>query len=302
MELQDNTFIKTEGLLWEGVLKNVAKSPNKLQPIFEAVTNSLESLILLKRKNPQSVGKITVEFYYNKTLFSDTDNKVNFDKIVIKDNGIGFDDENFDRIFRYKDIRKGFNNRGSGRLQFLHYFENTRITSVFQNDNEFLSRNFTLSKNKRYVIDNNATIYYIDTKPSDVTTLETIVTFSIPLEDKDKSFYEELDIHELKEVIVNKYMMLLCSQRNSLPEIKIEKYHNAELQDSVIITVDDIPELDKQETFGIYYSKMSKDLKRIERDYSRSENFTVSAYKIGNDKLKHNSIKITSKNEVIDNI
>jgi len=302
MELQDNTFIKTEGLLWEGVLKSVAKSPNKLQPIFEAVTNSVESLMLLKRKNPQSVGKITVEFYYNKTLFVDEDNKVSFDKIVIRDNGVGFDDENFDRIFRYKDIRKGFNNRGSGRLQFLHYFENTRITSIFQKDNEFLSRDFSLSKSKRYVIDNNATIYYIGTKPSDVTTLETIVTFSVPMEDKDKSFYEELDIHELKETIVNKYMMVLCSLRNSLPEIKIEKYYSTELQGSVDITIDDIPELDKQETFGIYYSKISKDLKRIEKDYSHSENFTVSAYKIANDKLRHNSIKVTSKNEVIDNI
>ncbi|MCL2312878.1 MAG: ATP-binding protein [Firmicutes bacterium] len=302
MELHDNTFIKTEGLLWEGVLKSVAKSPNKLQPIFEAVTNSLESLILLKRTNPQSIGEITIEIHYNKTLFSDTDDKVDFDKIIVKDNGVGFDDENFDRVFRYKDIRKGFNNRGSGRLQFLHYFDKTQVVSIFQNGSEFLQREFTLSKSKRFVVDNNATIYYIGMKPSDVAKLETLVTFSIPLDDKDKSYYEEINIHELKEIIINRYMMVLCSQRNSLPEIKIYKYYNSELQDSATITIEDIPELDKQETFGIYYSKMSKDLKRIERNYSRSENFTVSAYKIGNDKLKHNSIKVTSKNEVIDNI
>lgn len=302
MELHDNTFIKTEGLLWEGVLKSVAKSPNKLQPIFEAVTNSLESLTLLKRTNPQSVGEITIEFHYNKTLFSDTDNKVVFDTIVIRDNGVGFDDENFDRVFRYKDIRKGFNNRGSGRLQFLHYFDKTQIASVFQNGNDFLQREFTLSKSKRFVADNNATIYYIGTKPSDVAKLETIVTFSIPLDDKDKSYYEEIDIHDLKDIIINRYMMVLCSQRNSLPEIKIDKYYNSELHDSTAITIDDIPELDKHETFGINYSKISKDLKRVEKDYTHSENFTISAYKIGYDKLKHNSIKVTSKNEVIDNV
>lgn len=302
MELHDNTFIKTEGLLWEGVLKSVAKSPNKLQPIFEAITNSLESLVLLKRTNPESVGKITIVFHYHKSLFSDTEGGADFEKIVIRDNGIGFDDENFGRVFMYKDNRKGFNNRGSGRLQFLHYFDKTDIVSIFQNGDDFLQREFALSKTKKYVTENNATIYHIGTKPIEAAERETIITFSEPLDDKDKSYYEEIDIQDLKETIINRYMMVLCSQRNSLPEIKIEKYYDSELQDSATISIDDIPELDKQETFGIYYSKMSTDLKRVEKDYTRSEDFTVSAYKIGCDKLRHNAIKVTSKNEVIDNI
>ncbi|MDR0605958.1 MAG: hypothetical protein LBG80_16835 [Bacteroidales bacterium] len=303
MELHDNTYIKTEGLLWEGVLKSVAKSPNKLQPIFEAVTNSLEALALLKRQNPKSVGKVIIELHYTKTLFSDTEeSKIGFDRIVIKDNGIGFDNENFDRVFRYKDIRKGFNNRGSGRLQFLHYFDKTQIASIFYSEGEYWQRDFVLSKAKRFVTDNNATIYYIGTKSSDIQGLETIVSFLTPLDDKDQSFYEELDIQELKEIIINRYMMILCSQRDNLPEIRIDKYINSELKESTPITVDDIPELDKQITFGINYSKISKDLKRVEKDYTHSENFTVSAYKIGFDKLKHNSIKVTSKNEVIENI
>lgn len=303
MELQDNTYIKTEGLLWEGVLKSVAKSPNRLQPIFEAITNSLESLALLKRQNPESVGKITLEFHYTKTLFSDTEEtNPDFDKIVIIDNGIGFDDENFDRVFRYKDIRKGFNNRGSGRLQYLHYFDKTNITSVFQDGDIFSLREFTLSKTKPYITDNNAIIYYIGTKPTDTSVLETTVTFTNLLDCKDKTYFEELNIEDLKEIIINRYMMIFCSQRDNLPEFKIQKYLNAELKDSADITKEDIPELDKQLTFGINYSKISQDLKRVEKDYTHSENFTISAYKIGNDKLKHNSIKVTSKNEVIDNI
>ncbi len=303
MELHDNTYIKTEGLLWEGVLKSVAKSPNKLQPIFEAITNSLEALALLKRQHSESTGKIIVEFHYTKTLFTDTEEgKVDFDKIIIKDNGIGFDNENFDRVFRYKDIRKGFNNRGSGRLQFLHYFDKTQISSIFHSDDEYWQRDFVLSKDKRFVTDNNATIYYIGTKKSDIQELKTSIFFSAPLDDKDQSYYEELNIQELKEIIINRYMMILCSQRDSLPEFRIDKYINSELKESAPITVDDIPELDKQITFGINYSKISKDLKRVEKDYAHSENFTISAYKIGFDKLKHNSIKLTSKNEVIENV
>jgi len=87
MELQDNTYIKTEGLLWEGVLKSVTKSPNKLQPIFEAVTNSLEALTLLKRRDSEATGKIVIELHYTKTLFSDTEEgNADFDKIMIIDN------------------------------------------------------------------------------------------------------------------------------------------------------------------------------------------------------------------------
>lgn len=41
---------KTSGdLRWKGVIKSVYKSGNKLQPIFEALTNSFESIELRKR-------------------------------------------------------------------------------------------------------------------------------------------------------------------------------------------------------------------------------------------------------------
>lgn len=301
MELQDNKYVKTDGLLWEGVLKSVAKSPNKLQPIFEALTNSIESLALLKRNSPGITGKIAIELHYHKSLFSETGGGADFDKIVVRDNGVGFDDENFGRVFVYKDNRKGFNNRGSGRLQYLHYFEKTTISSVFCDKDACLRRDFILSKSPKY-IEQNATIFHVGTKPSGAAIKETTITFSEPIDDKDKSFYEELDVHDLKEIVINRYMMALCSQRGNLPEIVIEKYYDSGLQDSASISIDDIPELDKQETFVVHYSKMSDDLKRVEKDWNSSENFTLSAYRIGCDKLNHNAIRVTSKNEVIDNI
>lgn len=303
MELHENTYIKTEGLLWEGVLKSVTKSQNKLQPIFEAITNALESITILKRENPDSRAKIAIELHYTKTLFSDEDGNGEFDRIIIRDNGVGFDDENFGRVYIYKDNRKGFNNRGSGRLQYLHYFEKTKISSTYKFNNDFFQRNFILSKSPQYIaIENNAIIYYIGTLPSEVKSLETSVVFLGILDDKDKTYYESLQVQDLKEIILNRYMMTLCSQRNNLPEIKIEKYHNSELKDAEVITIDDIPELDKEESINIYYSKISQDLKRIEKDYSRVEVFTLSAYKISSEKLKCNSIKVTSKSEVVDTI
>jgi hypothetical protein len=301
MELQNNQYIKTDGLLWEGVLKSVAKSPNKLQPIFESLTNSIESLVLLRRSTPATTGKISVEFHYNKSLFSDDGGGADFDRIVVRDNGIGFDDENFGRVFVYKDNRKGFNNRGSGRLQYLHYFNKTLISSIFCSGSDCQKRDFVLSKSPKF-IEQNATIFHSGTQPLELRERETTITFTEPNDDKDKTFYEEIDIHELKDTIINRYMMVLCSQRDTLPEIAIEKHFNSTLQDSATISKEDIPELDKTETFAIHYSKMSDDLKRSEKDWNHSENFTINAYKIGCDKLHHNAIKVTSKNEVIDNI
>ena len=46
MNMFDDTskFIKYNDLKWSGILKSIPKSPNILQPLFEAFTNSLESI------------------------------------------------------------------------------------------------------------------------------------------------------------------------------------------------------------------------------------------------------------------
>lgn len=44
MRYQDEEFIATSDLLFEGVLRDVRKSREALQPIYEALTNAFEAI------------------------------------------------------------------------------------------------------------------------------------------------------------------------------------------------------------------------------------------------------------------
>lgn len=94
--------------------KHVKKHSSYLQPIFEAISNSLEA----------TSGKddiITIRINKAKTLNQE---QYSFLSIDIIDTGIGFNDDNFGRLRRLYDESKGQNNFGTGRVQYLHFFNN----------------------------------------------------------------------------------------------------------------------------------------------------------------------------------
>lgn len=302
-DLQNNSFIKTEGLLWEGVLKSVKKSQNRLQPLFEAITNSIESISLLHSKyESENVNQdiISIDFHYDRVrnIFGEED--VFFNKLIITDSGIGFDDANFERAFVYKDTRKGFNNRGSGRIQFLHFFQKCYVDSIFSNGEDFLRRRFSLSKSPNYLKEN-AIIFYNQTEKVKKAQRTTTVTLESLADEKDIAFYNEIDMSELKNIILFRYMMYFCSHRNNLPMFFIKKYISNQLIDSIDITISDIPEYDKESTISVFYSIMSNDMKRVEKT-SQKEDFIIKAFKINKNQLKNNEIKLTSKGEVLDSV
>ena len=105
-------FIKAQGINYAGTIPKIKKSKNKLQPLFEAITNSLESLQLVEDQNFQK--RIKIQILLNKNLLSSEKEKFDFQEFLIEDNGIGFTDSEFDRIVNLNDNRKGFlNKRGS---------------------------------------------------------------------------------------------------------------------------------------------------------------------------------------------
>lgn len=291
--MENNSFIPNDGVLWEGILKGVKKSQNKFQPIFEAFTNSLESIHLNTDKSDN--GKITLRLHFTSDLFSDTNT---FNSITIIDSGIGFDDENLERVNRYKDTRKGFNNRGAGRIQFLHYFDEIQYDSTFYNENRFKQRIFWLSKSQRF-LDKKSIIFH--EKTCDVSSQHpiTILKLKTLLDDKDYSAYNSLSVEKLKDILLTRYMMYFCTHRNSLPGIMIEQYVNEELKESISIEQIDVPIFDKEANISIKFSMISSDMKRIEYT-SKESQFNIKAYKIEFSRLSKNDIKLTSKQEVIE--
>jgi hypothetical protein len=116
----------TAPILLNGVLNLIKKSRFPLAPVYEAITNSMEAISL--RKFPNKAKKeIEIEFYYS-TLFEGI-RKI--DRIIVTDNGVGFDNTNFKRFNPLLDRTKGYNNRGSGRIQFLHRCKRVEIDSIY---------------------------------------------------------------------------------------------------------------------------------------------------------------------------
>ncbi|GGG38124.1 hypothetical protein GCM10011344_43720 [Dokdonia pacifica] len=292
MKFTDNTFINLPGAYYPQILSEIKKNPNVLQPIYEAFTNSLESIYLKQDDNKNN--SIIIKHYLKRNLLDELE----FDKTIIEDTGKGFDDKEFERFNIFKDSRKGFKNKGSGRIQLAHFFNNIEYSSIFKTNDSFMKRNFTISKSRDYVHSNNTITFLKFTQPlnGDVKATGTSLLLSDLLEDEDKKHYN-FNIEDLKENIINHYLMNFCLNRNNLPKITLEQYVNNDFTRNLEITQDDIPKNEQTFEFNLNYSLLSGYEVKILND---EETFKVTPFRIPKASLLENEIKLTSKNEIIE--
>ena len=293
-------FITAYGINYAGTLPKIKKSENKLQPLFEAFTNSLESLELANKTEYQK--KITLKKVSSKDLFSTEKGKFIFKEFVIEDNGIGFTDLEFERIISLNDNRKGFLNKGTGRVQFLHFFDKTDISSIYSSNGSTLSfkeRKLELSKKKPF-LDKNAIIKYVSN--DEVYTKErlTKVHLKDAISEKDQSFYNDLDIHKIKEEIINHFLAYFCENRKNLPLICIQSIVDNNLSDETIISTEDIPTVDYETNFNVNLSEKN-DTNTIIKT-SEVESFNIKSFVISKDKLHKNGLKLISKGQLAKNL
>ena len=115
-------LIEATGINYKGALEKISKSKEYLQPLFEAFTNSLESIKILTDNNFTDKN-ITLKINYVDKLVNDEFSEIQ--SIEVIDDGIGFNKEQFTRFVNLNDNSKGYSNNGTGRVQFLHFFEKT---------------------------------------------------------------------------------------------------------------------------------------------------------------------------------
>ena len=125
-----------------------------LLPLFEAIVNSIHALE--EAQIPPERGLIRVVIERAPDLFDVDDGKVkdssarsNIVGFIVTDNGIGFDEANFNAFMtldtEYK-VQKG--GRGIGRLLWLKAFERVNVVSRFSNDKgELKQRSFSFGSN-----------------------------------------------------------------------------------------------------------------------------------------------------------
>ncbi len=293
--MAETSYIKGVDILYERAIKSIKKSDIKLQPIYEAFTNSLESLF---GTGEDIVGPQIIIRLFHKMLIEDV---YDFDYMEIEDNGPGFNENNFNRFKMWCDDRKSSRNRGAGRVQFLHYLESSEYYSVFKNaDREYMERKFLLSKSNVFRI-KNAIIKNLGIKDTKETERKTVLKLSGLLNEKDEKFYNGMTTPKLKEALISHYLPWFCALRNNLPFIKIEQYYNTEIknEESQYIIQKDIPEFDKKKEIILNYSKISDDGKSVEKS-SGTEKISLEAFKIPENQLKENAIKLTVKSEIVE--
>lgn len=220
-ELKDNTFISSRDIYYPNALKRIKKEKKSLRPIFEAFSNALESF---PNRNDNS-NKINIELYlHNDELTGMNVQPVySFEKFVITDNGKGFTDEDFARFLILDDNRKSPANKGAGRMQFLHFFDMTEITSYFNRDSLIYERKFSISKRNEY-INNSAIIKLLYTQESDKKNTGTRIVFTNPLLSKDMEYYIKLDVGKLSKEIINNFILEFC--KDVILEVSIILYVN----------------------------------------------------------------------------
>lgn len=300
--MKNGKYIEATGIKYSGFFSEHSKSKIQLQPIYEAFTNSLEAIKeSLKIDNSIKSNQITIDLKFNPNLFSGENNDYELNELIIEDNGIGFNDNEFKRFQNLYDNSKAYSNHGSGRVQYMQFFEKIEFESVYKDEKSstgYFKRTFTLSKSQSF-LRNNSIIYHHEPKEIAMGNAYTKVTFKEPLQEKDKKFYNKLTINELKQKIISHYLDYFCENRDNLPNLYINRYESKELKETVEVTQEDIPLEDKKDKAEIEYRQLSADGKTILRS-DKKEVFFIKAFKISEKTLQHNDIKFTSKHEIIE--
>lgn len=127
-----------------GRVRNVGLPPNPnnaLLPLFEAVSNSIHAIEMRFGSLAASQGKIRIDI-----LRRDEEKNSHPYGFRISDNGIGLNLENW-KSFRTSDseLKIGKGGKGVGRLAWLKALSNCHVSSIFSEDGQICSRNFTFS-------------------------------------------------------------------------------------------------------------------------------------------------------------
>ena len=207
--LKNGHFVKQD-IAYKSLMKrHIKKHTSYLQPIFEAISNALEA-------TSGSKDTITIRLKFSKMLMKDI---LEFNSIEISDTGIGFNEENLKRLRSIYDESKSFNNLGTGRIQYLHFFDKTDIYSTYQENGVLKKRRIVLSAN--FWDKENAVIWEGDPIVTSDEQTGTNISFYFPLYEEDKIRYTELSTSELYDKIFLRYLSRFCLNKKNLQKIKI---------------------------------------------------------------------------------
>ena len=288
-------YLEARGIYYPNELRSIHKSSEKLQPIYEAFTNAWESVQEKYTADFFNLGEIGVEFYYNVGLFEDDpENKTyTLDRIVVADNGGGLNEASFERLKTLRDDSKSKNNKGTGRVQYLHFFDDTIFDSVFKDkDGSYRHMVLTFSKKEAFLKQKAILRKDVD-EISELNDSYAKVEFKYFLDIKnDAKFYNELPLDALKSELIIHFLSKFCESRNKMPQIELKRFENSELVKELTIKDEDIPTPEYTKEVEVHYSKLGE--KNKVEESLKTERFTLLSFVQPKERLAKNSIYFVS--------
>lgn len=285
---EDGSFYETDVEFPSLMKKHIQKHGTALQPIYEAISNSFEA-------TKDEKDSITIAMNFSRSGAGGVRDLLS---VSVKDTGHGITSKDLTRLKRLYDESKGYNNLGSGRVQYLHFFNRTDIHTVYKEDGKTYSRRFVMSIG---FFDKHHSVLWMG-NPKEVeegTPTETTVTFSLIKDEKDKKEYNELNAVNLKEAVWNHYLGRLCLHVPHCPNIYFREFI-VEVEDeqaALSITNDDIPKHEYSIPFKVNYTKYTRTGQHIKT--SKTEDFKLQSFKLPVKTQRSNEVKVMSKGEVV---
>lgn len=219
-------------------MRQLRKSSRPLAAVFEAITNGLEAIVDRQESEKPEPGQITVRLFYTGLIPDETKT---LERIEISDNGIGFNEENYERFKAFLDGSKGHNNRGSGRVQFLHFAERTEVTSYYRKNGKVFKRSFVCNPRSfmgEPVVDEEAN----STDPIG----SRIAMSNLRHDDGTRRFFSSLSLADFRCALNRQYLlrMYLAKRQDAAlaPSFTIEFHVNKNQHEVDTWTVRDISE------------------------------------------------------------
>lgn len=287
-----------------GSLKNTKISNNIYVVVDELLSNAIDSFLIRKEEDPTAEPfkvNFSIELLQD-DLLGERQNL----KITCTDNGSGF---NADRTkafvtkdTSYKDdlgIAGIGQCKGSGRIQFLHFFKKLNIDSEFKDGKKFKRRTLSVDHLTKEI--NEDSFQEHTSQKNEYSTklvLELIKDELIGKLYASKGLDQIFSVENVRRHILVSFLQRFISLKDSLGDFQVYiSFINQDEQQDAYLLPGDLPQITKFENVSIPYGD------GVGAD-QQSENFSISHYKLSKTEfdLRLNTVALCAKSSIVETI
>lgn len=287
-----------------GSLKNTKISKNSYVVVDELLSNAIDSFLIRKEEDPNA-DPLMVDFLFELLEDDLLGEQLNL-KLTCIDNGAGFNSARTKAFVTkdtsYKDdlgIAGIGQCKGSGRIQFLHFFKKIEIDSEYKENGDFKRRTLTVDQGTKEISESSFSLRNVEgSQYSTKLVLESLKDEIFEKIFQGKNLTSVFSVESIRHHILVSFLQRFISLKDSLGdfEISFRFIFKDNVQEAVLVP-DDLPKITNSQTVKILYG----DSVGVDQ---KSEVFSISHYKI-NEKdfdLKINRVAICAKSSVVEDV